>query len=82
MFFAVLLYGSESAESVSVFGIAFTDKNDIIDFGKADPKAPTNFFLQDALSLSLYQQNGKKRIGTEENERNKKYEIRFRTKNR
>lgn len=66
MFFAVLLYGSESAESVSVFGIAFTDKNDIIDFGKADPKAPTKFFLQDALSLSLYQQNGKKRIGTEE----------------
>ena len=66
MFFAVLLYGSESAESVSVFGIAFTDKNDIIDFGKADPKAPTKIFLQDALSLSLYQQNGKKRIGTEE----------------
>ena len=65
MFFAVLLYGSESAESVSVFGIAFTDKNDIIDFGKADPKAPTKN-LHDALSLSLYQQNGKKRIGTEE----------------
>lgn len=66
LFFAVLLYGSESAESVSVFGIAFTGKNDIIDFGKADPKAPTKIFLQDALSLSLYQQNGKKRIGTEE----------------
>lgn len=82
MFFAVLLYGSESAESVSVFGIAFTDKNDIINFGKADPKAPTKIFFAECVKLKPLSAKLKEKDRNGRNERNKKYEIRFRTKNR
>jgi len=82
LFFAVLLYGSESAESVSVFGIAFTDKNDIIDFGKADPKAPTKIFFAGCVKLKPLSAKLKEKDRNGRNERNKKYEIRFRTKNR